>query len=147
MRSRPGGQVDPPPGGGEGVLAGPDWRGWVEGVDVDGAGDGAGGPHGPQGRQPVQPAEGAWVGVGLALGALTRVQTVAEAGQAVVTVIYQVQQVTAALGHLKTALMKVSVGGVELSAVLKYQHFNTLGLASHGKLKALAVNFQQLKHD
>ena len=48
MRPGPGGHVESPPGGGEG-------GGGVEGVDVDGAGDGAGGSHGAQGRQPVQP--------------------------------------------------------------------------------------------
>ena len=73
----------------------------MEGVDVDGAGDGAGRAHGAQGRQSVQPAQGARVGVGLALGAVTRVQTVAEAGEAgeaVVTVIDEVQQVSASAG-------------------------------------------------
>ena len=131
VRSRPGGHVDPPPGGGEGVLAGPDWLGRVEGVDVDGAGDGAGGAHGAQGSQSVQPAQGARVGVGLALVVVvtSRVQTVGEAGEAgeaVVTVIDEVQQVSAGAGcaairHLQTPRRKVA-GGLELSPVLKYQH-------------------------
>ena len=102
----------------------------MEGVDVDGAGDGAGRPHRAQGRQPVQLGEGAGAGVGL--GAVTRVQTVA---QSVVTVINQVQQVRA-LSHLKTALMKVPVGE-ELSPILKYKRYQAMTSPWQGGLHGI----------
>ena len=99
----------PPPlvlaGGADWLLAVP----WLEGVDVDTVGDGARWSHRLQGHS-LQAEEGSLGGVG-GLGHITRVKatnTPSRAGlaQAVVTVINQVQEVSA-IGTTKTAVMKL----------------------------------------